>query len=170
MSIYDDVKQGMRPMDLLLWGSSKSLISRLIEAKTKSIYSHASAVMCFPEYEGGEYRRWTTEALKNGTVLNLLSARLENYEGYVDWYPLKPEWEGRRIEAAIRSLDMIGRPYDYKGLFECLLRHISEGTRRMICSGYYFLSFGLSGPIPYPGDLPKLRMHQEPIRILEEKR
>jgi hypothetical protein len=161
---YTDIKQQMKTGDLLLWRSN-SLLGAAIRFFSKGTVNHASIVMCFPEYEGEECRRWTTEALEHGTVLNLLSRRLDDYDGQVWWYPLKDDWEQQRSIIGHRALEMIGIPYDYKSLFKNIVGKVSAEARRLFCSEYYYLSLGLQGEAPTPADLPNLGIFKQEVKI-----
>ncbi len=165
LSRYETFKKDMQTGDLLLW-SSDSLIGAAIRFFTRSNVNHASMILRFPEYEGAEGRRFTTEALEHGTVLNLLSRRLETHKGEVWWYPLKDEWNPDRNEIGHRALELIGRPYDYKSLFENIACHVSTDAKKLFCSEYYYLSLGLSGKAPRPNDLPGLGIFKPPVQIL----
>lgn len=161
---YNKFKQQMKTGDLLLWRSN-SLLGATIRFFSKGPFNHASIVMCFPEYEGEECRRWTTEALEHGTVLNLLSRRLDKYDGQVWWFPLKDDWEQQRSIIGRRALSMIGIGYDYKSLFKNILGKVSAEARRLFCSEYYFLSLGMEGKAPTPAGLPSLGIFKQEVQI-----
>jgi hypothetical protein len=164
ISHYYEIKSQMKTGDLLLWHST-SVIGGLIRTFSKGEYNHASMVMCFKDYEGEKKRRWTTEANEKGTILNLLSRRLEAFNGYVDWFPLKDEWNDKREIIGANALELIGIPYDYKSLFRNILGRVSTEARELFCSEYYFLSLGLEGKSPTPNDLCRLNFFKEKIRI-----
>jgi hypothetical protein len=162
--MYDDIKHLMKTGDLLLWRSN-SLLGAAIRFFSHGNVNHASIVMCFPDYQGDDYRRWTTEALEHGTVLNFLSRRLNEYDGQVWWYPLKDEWDQQRCIIGRRALSMIGIEYDYSSLFKNLLGKVSAEARRLFCSEYYFLALGMEGKAPTPADLPGLGIFKPEVQI-----
>lgn len=162
---YNEIRHKMQTGDLLLWRSN-SLLGAAIRYFSKGNVNHASIVMCFPEYEGEECRRWTTEALEHGTVLNLLSRRLDKYDGQVWWYPLKDDWGQQRCIIGRRALSMIGIEYDYGSLFKNLLGKVNAEARRLFCSEYYFLALGMEGKAPTPAGLPGLGIFKDAVQIL----
>jgi len=162
---YNEIKDDMRTGDLLQW-RSPSIIGRLIRWKTGSNVNHSSMVIRLKEYEGRERRRWTTEALEHGTVLNLLSRRLNDFDGECWWYPLKDEWNEKRGEVGERSVYFIGIKYDYKSLFAQLFSKVSADARRLFCSEYCYIAYGFTGKAPNPGEMPGLGIFKEPVQIL----
>lgn len=165
LHIYHLYRDQMKTGDLLLW-RAHSLLGAAIRLFSKADVNHASLVMQFEQYEGAEKRRFTTEALSHGIVLNLLSKQLENYDGQVFWYPLdEPEPEYRQY-IGIKALEYIGVPYDYQSLFRNAFGRVSADARRLFCSEYCFLCYGLQGQAPTPGDMPYLGLFKEPVRIL----
>jgi hypothetical protein len=120
--------------------------------------------MRFAEYEGHDARRFTTEALEHGIILNLLSKRLEEYDGEVYWYPLMEAWD--RTVIGERAMEYIGVPYDYGSLFKNAFGKVSADARELFCSEYCFICYGFSGKAPTPGDMPGLGIFMKPVRIL----
>lgn len=165
LAVYKSLARFMKTGDLLLWRSN-SLLGAAIRFFSHGSVNHASGIICFPDYDGGYNRRWTTEALEHGTVLNYLSKRLEEYDGSVWWYPLKDEWELKRNEIGRRALEMIGVGYDFGSLFKNAVAKVSADARRLFCSEYYFLSLGFEGKAPTPADLPELGIYKQEVQIL----
>jgi len=159
------VKDQMRTGDLLQWRSN-SLIGALIRWRTKATVNHSSLVLRLSEYEGTERRRYTTEALENGTVLNFLSRRLEQFDGEVWWYPLKEEWNERRQAIGECALSLIGIPYDYKSIAAQIFGKVSADARALFCSEYCFICYGMGGKAPTPADMPGLGIYKEGVKIL----
>lgn len=166
LDTYNIIKDKMLTGDLLLWRAN-SLLGMAIRHFSKAEENHASLVMHFEQYEGGEHRRFTTEALRNGIVLNLLSKQLEQYDGKVWWYPLKDEWESRRAMIGTNALKYIGTPYDYGSLFRNAFGKVNADARRLFCSEYCFICYGLEGKAPTPGDMPDLGIFKEPVLIYD---
>ena len=167
LTIYDSVKEQMKTGDLLQW-RSKGVIGDLICWKTGHQVSHSSLVMCITEYEGEEKRRFTTEALGRGPVLNLLSNRLQHIDGTCWWYPLNDEWDKRRKAIGERALRYIGCgvKYDYKGLLWQIMGYVSSDAASLFCSEYCYISWGFQGPVPYPGELTQLGIHKEGVQLV----
>lgn len=165
LHIYNLHREQMKTGDLLLWRAN-SLLGAAIRMFSHADVNHASLVMQFQEYEGAEKRRFTTEALSHGIVLNLLSKQLDQYDGQVWWYSIdecEPEY---RQYIGIKALEYIGVPYDYESLFKNAFGTVSADARRLFCSEYCFLCYGFEGEAPTPGDMPKLGIFKEPVRIL----
>jgi hypothetical protein len=164
--LYNQHREQMRTGDLLLWRAN-SLLGVAIRHFSKADVNHASLVMHFEQYEGGEHRRFTTEALGQGIVLNLLSRQLEQYDGKVWWLPLKDDWESRRAMVGTNAMKYIGTPYDYKSLFRNAFGRVSADARELFCSEYCFLAYGLTGTAPTPGDMPGLGIFKDPVLIYD---
>jgi hypothetical protein len=114
-----------------------------------------------------EPRIFITEALSNGVVPNFLSVSLEQYAGEAYWYPLKDEWEDKRNEIEDRAFSFLGMPYDYENLVKNAWGHTEIRTDRLFCSEYVFVCYGHeTGLAPTPGDLAKMDMFKDPVRIL----
>lgn len=163
--IYQRYRPDMKTGDLLLW-STNSLLGAVIRYFSKAAVNHASLVIRLQEYEGTERRRFTTEALEHGIILNLLSKRIAEYNGSVWWYPLKDEWNDRRTEIGEKAMSYIGTPYDYKSLFKNAFGKVSADARELFCSEYCFICYGMAGESPTPGDMPGLGIFKQPIKIM----
>jgi hypothetical protein len=160
---YTIVKEQMQTGDLLLW-SCNSIIGWAIKKYTKSNFSHASLVIRFDEYDG--HARYNLEAGRHGTVLNVLSKTLEEYDGQVWWYPLKDDWNLKRKAIGDMSLSLVGTPYDFGSVLKFLLGSVSINTRRLFCSEYCYICYGFDGKAPAPGDILKLGIFKEGIKII----
>jgi hypothetical protein len=162
---YNAVKDQMRTGDLLLW-QTHNLIGGAIQWATGSIYSHASLVIRLNEYEGQDNRRFTTEALGHGVVLNLLSRRLENQKGHCWWFPLKDEWKDKHQEIGERALSFVGVPYDYNALVKFMFGQVLTDVKSIFCPELVYISWGFSGKVPAPDQLLDLGMVEKGIQIL----
>ena len=165
LSKYEAVKDQMKTGDLLQWRSN-SLIGSLIRWRTGSNVNHSSLVMRFSEYQGLDRRRYTTEALEHGTVLNLLSRRLEAFDGECWWLTLKDEWNEKRQAIGESALSLIGIPYDYGSIFRQIFGKVSADARALFCSEYCFVCYGFDGKAPTPADMPGLGIFREAVKIL----
>jgi hypothetical protein len=76
LSVYKACKKDMKTGNLLVWRED-SYCMRLWRLVTHSEWNHSSMVLRLPEFESLEKRRFTTESRIHGTVLNLLSRRLQ---------------------------------------------------------------------------------------------
>lgn len=162
---YNEVKNSMKTGDLLQWASF-SVIGWLIRWKTKSDVNHSSLVIRLAEYEGLERRRFTHEALERGVILNLLSRRLDRFNGKVWWYPLKDEWDERRQRIGELALAWTGVPYDYKSIADQLISSVSAEATALFCSEMCFMAYGFTGKAPTPGEMSGLGIFKEKVQIL----
>lgn len=165
ISKYLELKDQMKTGDLLQWRSN-SVIGALIRWKTDSTVNHSSLVLRLTEYEGLERRRFTTEALSNGTVLSLLSRRLEQFDGEVWWHPLIDSWNEKRQAIGEAALSLIGIPYDYQSIADQVFSKVSADAQSLFCSEYCFLAYGFKGQAPAPGDMIRLGIFKEGVKIL----
>lgn len=176
LTIYDAVRDEMKTGDLLQW-RSRSLIGAMIRLRTQAKrpayeterginVNHSSLVVRLGEYEGLERRRFTTEALEHGTVLNLLSRRLESFDGEVWWYPLNDELNPGRTLYGERALELIGIPYDYGSIVRQIVGKVSSNARELFCSEYCFMVWGFAGKALTPNEIPELGIFKTPVRIL----
>jgi hypothetical protein len=172
--IYDLAKGQMKTGDMLQWRSN-SLLGWAIRLKTQGQrpqyekdhdinVNHTCMVIRLAEYEGEERRRWTQEALEHGVVLNLLSRRLEQFDGSVYWYRLRPEFNRTAIGQV--ALSLIGVPYDYGSILKQLIAKVSVDARNLFCSEDYLYCFSFKGKALSPNEMPELGWHLEPVRIL----
>lgn len=166
LSKYNEVKHLIQTGDLLMW-SSDGIVGKAIRWRTLSEFSHASLAIRLAEYEGAEGRRFTTEALADGVVLNVLSARLANYDGRAWWYPLDEEkCRVKRSHVGECALSFIGTPYDYQSILRLCLRRVSTQMDKLFCSEYAAICYGLGGEAPTPADMPKLGIFKYPVRLI----
>lgn len=168
---YNEVKDRMKTGDLLQW-KSNSIIGSLIRCRTaRSLpegwpaVNHSSLVIRLSEYEGLERRRFTQEALEHGVVLNLLSRRLEAFDGEVWWYPLKEEFNGVRQVMGELALAYTGVPYDYGSLFRQILGKVSADARSLFCSELCCIIYGYTGKMLSPAEMPELGMFEEKVKL-----
>jgi len=162
---YRAVKEQMKTGDLLQWRSN-STVGTLICWWTGYEVSHSSLILRLSEYEGEERHRFTTEAISKGTVLSLLSRRLEHFDGNLWWYPLKEDWDKKRTFIGEMALGLIGIKYDYKNLLKQIFGKISADIEQLWCSEYVYVCYGYSGIAPYPGELSKLGIHKEGVQLI----
>lgn len=175
---YCKVKDLMKTGDALFW-ESYTVIGWLIRLKKapKEIYylhpeipegynpNHVSSVIRLKEYEGEERNRFCLEALEDGYVLNRLSKRLEAFNGTVWWFPLKPDWNERRVDIGRNILSYVGTDYDYGSLFKNAVCHVSTDGKKLFCSEAYYMSLGFSETAPRPNELLALDIFGEGVRI-----
>ncbi len=176
LSAYNAVKDNMKTGDMLQWHSN-SLLGLGIRLRTQAKraqyekdhdinVNHTCMVIRLKEYEGEERRRWTQESLEHGVTLNLLSRRLEQFDGSVWWYPLKPEWDAKRTAIGQMAMSLIGVPYDYDSIFKQIIAKVSVDARNLFCSENYLYCCGFDGKALSPNEMPELGWHLEPVKIL----
>jgi len=165
LSRYRTYKEHMKTGDLLQWRSN-SIVGKLIYWKTGYDVSHSSLILRLSEYEGEERRRFTTEAIGIGTVLSLLSRRLEHFNGNLWWFPLIDDWDEKRTFIGEMAVGLIGIKYDYKSLIKQIFGAVSVDIQRLFCSEYVYLCYGFAGQAPYPGALSNLGIHKKGVQLL----
>jgi hypothetical protein len=163
---YHELKGQMKTGDLILWHTD-SILGSAIQHFTKSNVNHAAMVITFQEYEGAAQRRFIIEALdKVGSVLNLLSRRLEAHKGRAWWYALNDDWnDSLRYAAGMRALDLVGRKYDYISLIENAWKHVEADDTALFCSELWFLALGFHGIAPRPNELPTMGITKEGVEL-----
>ncbi len=196
LSNYKHWSDEMRTGDLLLWRADKWYM-RLWRRCCHSEWDHSSNVFRLREYKdplsrdyhGLERRRFMLESRIHGTVLNLLSRRLEKYDGEVWWYPLIDKWNPHRQKIGETMLAWIGVPYNVSGVVKTTFRRwigvkctmvfqkIGRSVGRLLvqsvfCSEYSYIAYKSTGQLtkvfntpPSPGDLLNLGIFKDGIRI-----
>lgn len=174
LQLYEIYRDQMRTGDMLGWHSN-SLIGAGIRWKTvpKGVpkdsplsVNHTSTVIRLKEYEGLERRVFITEALENGIVLNLLSKRIGEFDGYVWWYPLKRSWNDQRQIIGERLLSVVGTKYDYGSIVKQLFGSVSVDLRQFFCSEHHYFGLGFSGKAPNPYELCLKDYYKDAVKIL----
>ena len=165
LSKYNAIKDSLKSGDLILW-QTNNFVGNAIQLFTGSIYSHASIVLRLSEYEGLERRRFTTEALRYGVVLNLLSRRLEHQNGVAWVFPLKDDWDLKRQAIGEKALSLVGIPYDYGSLWKMISGEVFADALKLFCSEYCFLAYGFEGQAPTPGEMPSLGIFKKGVKLI----
>lgn len=173
LSVYLKVRDEIGTGDLIEW-HSKSIIGWAIRMITRNDVNHSSLALKLDYFEGLKDRRFVLEALEHGITLNLLSRRLEKFNGKVYWYKLKAENEGKRGMIASWALEQVGKKYDYKSLFLQLLFRVSANARKFFCSEYAYMAYRAAGMLigmvskaPRPGEFMKFGLHEkERVQLL----
>jgi hypothetical protein len=166
LSLYEAVRSEMLKDTggCIEWHADTAL-GRSIQFFSHAYFNHSSLLI--PMKGRKEPRVFITEALGNGIVPNFLSCSLSCYEGEVYWYPLKDEWDSQRDIIEDRAFSYIGVPYDYEGVLRNAWQQLEIETDKMWCSEYVWVCYGYTcGKAPTPGDLAKMNMFKDPIRIL----
>jgi hypothetical protein len=165
LDLYEQYRDQINTGDLLLW-KSHTPIGFIIRLFSKSNVNHAGlAVRMF----GMTWPRvFTIEALEKGMQVNFMSTRLEEFDGEVWWYSLCPEWDKPEIRQEIeeRMWKHVGIGYDYPSLFVNAIKKVEADDKLLFCSEAAFLELGFKGIAPTPGDMPGLKIFNEPVRIL----
>ena len=159
--------------DLLEWRGT-SLVARGIRLFTGRDVNHSSLCVKMP-YGHDEPRRFMIEAEAKGLQFRLISKVLENYDGQVWWYKLKPEYDDKREAIGRWAFDCLSIDvgYDYYSLFAQIVGRVSLDGRRYFCSEFYdamLAEFGIASPDPRgarrPGDFESLGIFLGKVRIL----
>lgn len=140
--------------DLLQWESSEP-IGEIIQARKGEGVSHTGVIIRLQEYEGLERRVFTIEALSNGVVINLLSKRLESFNGHCYLHRLRSELDSQRAEFGERAFSVIGTDYDYEGILKELFGNAQMGLDKLFCSemAWYSLTGKTEGEAPDPTEI-----------------
>jgi hypothetical protein len=147
---YDTARSEIRDGDVLLWGG-RSGVSRFTRFMSGGFYSHAAIVAWWG------HRLMVLEAAWYGLRAVPMSRTVREYNGTVDWYPIRDEErEGDRVS---RLLDVarkeLGLPFSVPKAFLGLCRRLlglvprRGGNRQrpgaMFCSEYVARCFRLAG-------------------------
>lgn len=144
----------MKTGDVLQWDSD-TLLGDGIQARKGGDVNHTGLVIRLQEYEGEERRVFTLESLENGVVLNLLSRRLEQFDGHVYFIPLKDDYDPQRGKIGERALSCVGIPYDYPAIIKECFGNAKMDMTRLFCSeaAWYALTGKTTGEAPDPVEL-----------------
>jgi len=180
LTMYNAVKDQMKTGDPIQWNSSSLLGSTIRMATRKRRrpleidlgidVNHTSGVLRIPLYEGAEERRYLPESLENGPSLNLLSNRLEEFDGEAWWYPIVASPE-ERIKWGENALDCIGCSIKYG--YDDVLGFWWEQpdinpANGLFCSEFWMYCWGDRGRSMSPNELTNHRLFKNvmPVRIL----
>jgi hypothetical protein len=129
--------------DLLQWKGNYPF-SRIIRVGTGEEVNHTSMVIRLQEYPE---RVFSIEAKKDGLHLWPLSSLLREYDGFVNWYPLRRKYYGQIAEDSAKwMLAHLGVGYDFVGCgsnWRSILGfdpHLAD-AKYLYCSESVFLSF-----------------------------
>ncbi len=169
LSRYRTFRRGMDTGDLIEFRSN-SVIGCGIRWKTGNRVNHTAPVIRLKRY--AEERVFLLEALEHGIVINLLSRRLENFDGYAEWLGVKQQYIHFRRDIGRAMLSYVGVPYDYGSIIRQLFARVSADAEKLFCSEFAAIALKDAGlpvsldPVPYPGDMVALGIHRSPLRIL----
>jgi hypothetical protein len=169
LTVYNQVKTGMKTGDALLYKSKGSLIGWAIQQFSE--FNHAGVVVRFGEDACGVDRVWTLEAIGRGVKPAYLSTKLRKYRGEVWWYPLRDEFDDRRALMMECALILKDTDYDFKSLFKNALGYVSTDLSNLFCSEYWFAIMQYAGVLPdglapRPGDIPKFMIFKNQVRLV----
>lgn len=114
---YTDVRSRIRTGDVLLF-QGKSLLSRIIQWGSKSVYSHAGFAAWWDD------RLMVFQASGRGAEVLPVSSAVDAYDGQVDWYAVSDPWRAHLDEDVMltRAVNLLGRAYATRGLIELAFR------------------------------------------------
>jgi len=180
LSLYYAVRDDMKTGDLLQWNSS-SLLGSTIRMMTRDErrqfeidagidVNHSAGLIRIPLFEGMEERRFIPESLEHGPSLNILSKRLEDFDGEVWWYPIVASPE-ERIMWGENALDCIGCsiPYGYCDIVKFMTERPNINHENgLFCSEFWMYCWGDTGKSMSPNGLTKHPRLENilPVRIL----
>lgn len=143
---YLKVRNGMDTFDKLEF-RSHSLLGKAIRWKTGDWSNHTGIVIRFHEYDAAGV--FTIESLENGVKPKRLSLRLEEFNGSVRLYKLKPEFHHLRKSLGEASLSLEGTRYDFWSIPRNLYRRVPINKSRLFCSEFVTAA-GIDGGLPKP--------------------
>ena len=108
--------------------------------KNTAIINHTSTLKK-ESYEGVKHRRWILEALAKGPEYNLLSERLEEYNGKVYWLPVRDVFDSWRGAVMAWQVLQVNKGYDYESLFKQAVTKVSADARALYCSEYWCMGW-----------------------------
>lgn len=160
---YEYARKYMKTGDPIFW-YSRSLLGAIIRIKSKN-WNHVSIVMCLPDYEGTEQRRWVAESIKGGPHLTLLSYKLKTHDGIVGWAPLKGFTDEQRKAIGENAMKLMGvADYDYPELVKQICGSGEVGGN-VICSEYWQFALGMEGKVLSPEGIAKLPFLHEMMEV-----
>lgn len=109
----------------LLCFRGKDLDSTIIRHLTRSEYSHVGLVFL---YEG---RVYCLEAVSAGMRLVLMSRRAKLYNGGIDYFRVQGVTEEQRRGAVGFAFELLGEPYNYRGILRFLWFLLSGNKDRI---------------------------------------
>ena len=165
LTLYQQFRPLMQTGDILGWCGT-GIVSDIIKWKTGGESSHSSMIIRLKDYEGDDIRVFQTEALARGVYPDILSRRLQDYDGKLYWYQLKDEWQTKRIEIGRRLTELWGVEYDYLSLFKQLVGKVNADARRLFCSETCWIALGYDGDAPNPVELSHKDIYQRREKIL----
>lgn len=133
MSAYQDLRGRILPGDLTAWRGSGP-VSGIIAAKIPNgapDVTHVAGVVHGPPQCP---RRIIVEAHDGEVNVRILSARLKDYSGSVWWYPLREEFAPFRDSISRAYWELLGVPYDYRGLLRNAVCYVDQDQRALFCS------------------------------------
>jgi hypothetical protein len=172
LSRYYTVRDLMKTGDVLQWHSD-SILGAGIRLRKGGEINHTGLIIRLSEYEGIERRVFTLEALEHGVVLNLLSRRLERYDGQVYLHRLTDKYNPLRGTIGERALSCLGIPYDYPSIIKECFGNARMDMSKLFCSETaWFAETGMiNGEAPDPGEFEeymKERFVEPHISLLQE--
>jgi hypothetical protein len=164
MSDYDNIKEQMKTADCLLF-SSFSPIASGIKMFTNSQWSHSALVIRLSEYEGEERHRFYVEATAPVVKLTRLSAKMEDYTGYIAWLPLPDYYDDLRKNMGHLMLELLDKKYDYKSILKQAFGRVSADANSFFCSELCGWVWGIHSEFfnmaLRPADIPGLNMFKD---------
>lgn len=145
LDLYYKYRDGLDTFDRLEYRSN-SWLGKAIRLKTGDWSNHTGIVIRFHEYDAAGL--FTIESLEGGVDPNRLSLRLQEFDGHVRLYRLKPQYHHLRKELGEAALSMEGIKYDYGSLVKNLFGPVSINKNRLFCSEFV-KAVGVKAGLPY---------------------
>lgn len=137
LDTYYEARPSMQTGDALFF-SGPGLVSRLIQARTRSWWNHVGLLVRLETVD--EDRVFLLQShLKTGVQLVLCSRYLQSLSGRASWFPLHPDQAGAvnpDYRAAILRFTMrnLGRAYDWQAIVKFLIPWVPSETASYFCS------------------------------------
>lgn len=168
--------------DLLEW-DSYTILGNIIQWFTGQDVNHTGIVVRYTNFD--TERVYTLEALAKGVYPNLITRRLESFQGRVYWLQLKSRYDAYRPAIAREAMQYVGINYDYGGLFKQAFSRVSMEASAFWCSELCYYALIRAGvleekqyksnlltkrkkpAVPYPGEFSDYGIFKKRICIYD---
>lgn len=137
LTVYKSLRPQMKTGDALLW-KGNTTIGTIIRWFSKD-FDHASII--YNEFRNEEERRFILEAVNKGIVLEMISKRLQEYDGEVYWLQIEDKYKPWRTELGSFALGQVGKDYDFESVIKNIFGRVSINMKKLFCSEYLYLAW-----------------------------
>ena len=135
---YTRYRPQMQSGDLVSF-SGQGIVSKLIQWRTGSIFSHVGMVIVDDRLDGDERVLLLHSTFKTGVVHLPVSTFLSSFQGKAYWHPLDHGWAAQmnpdyKLDLLRQAVRLLGRTYDLRGAARFALPFIEQTTMAYFCS------------------------------------